>query len=235
LNHVVEKLLSVQELDVKRLKLKERLRAGPERLLAEEEELDRHRKRYEEAARRAKEAMRVAERKNGEVDAVDKKIQDLYLKLNTARSNKEYEALKTEIAGHRADQEILEEEALQQWSVGEDREGEAAREKEQVEALEVAIATEKEEWEAEARGLEESLGALEEDRSERLKGVPSTWLMVYEKVLDRFGAPALVPIVDQYCQGCQINVSIHDVTRAWKGEEVVLCHSCNRILYAETL
>jgi predicted nucleic acid-binding Zn-ribbon protein len=30
-------------------------------------------------------------------------------------------------------------------------------------------------------------------------------------------------------------VSIHDVTRAWKGDEVVQCHSCARILYAATL
>lgn len=235
MNKVVEKLLSVQDLDVSRLKLEARLAAGPELLRADEAELERHRERHRVAARTAKESMRVAERKNADVDAADSKIQDLYTKMNTARSNKEYEAFKTEIAGHKADREILEEEALQQWGVGEERENEAAAEDARVAELEASLEANSREWDEESAGLREELAVLMKDREEQLRGLPPTWLMVYERVLERCGAPALVPVVEQYCQGCQMNISIHDVTRAWKGDMVVTCHSCTRILYAETL
>jgi predicted nucleic acid-binding Zn-ribbon protein len=235
LNEVITKLLAVQELDRKIVGIRAELAAGPAGLAREEERLEKHRHRFEDAARRAKEAGRLADRKNGEVDAIDKKIEDLSLKLNTARSNKEYEALKTEIAGHKADRELLEEEALQQWTVGDEREKEAAVEEAKVGELERALEASRAAWEAEAKDLEARLSELDQERATRTRTVPPTWLNVYDRVVDSQGVPALVPVVDQYCQGCQINISIHDVTRAWKGDQVVQCKMCNRILYAETL
>ncbi len=235
LNKVIEKLLSVQELDVEIIEVKRKLAGGPARLKDDEDRLERHRESLAVAARTAKEALRVAERKNGEVDAVDEKINGLGAKMNTARTNKEYEAFKTEIAGHKADREILEEEALQQWAVGEEREAEAALEEKKVKAIEVELAAAREEWQREAVVLESKLGELDEVRRARLNGLPPMWLMSYERLLKSQGTPVLAPVVDQYCQGCQMSLSIHDVTRAWKGAEVVKCRHCNRILYAETL
>lgn len=235
LNKVIEKLLSVQELDVKILELKRKLAAGPARLKDEEDRLERHRESLAAATRTAKEAMRVAERKNGEVDAVDLKIKDLGAKLNVARTNKEYEGLKTEIAGKKADREILEEEALQQWAVGEEREAHAAMEEQKVAAIEAELEAARVEWESEATELNTRLSEIDEVRQERLTGLPPAWLMSYERLLESQGTPVLAQVVDQYCQACQMSMSIHDVTRAWKSKEVVKCRHCNRILYAETL
>jgi predicted nucleic acid-binding Zn-ribbon protein len=235
LNQVIEKLLGVQEVDETILAIKSKLAEGPRRIRAAEAELERHRTVWTEASRRAKEAMRVADRKNSEVEAVDERIRDLSLKQNTARSNKEYEAFKLEIAGLKADREILEEEALQQWEVGEDREAEAAREEAKVASLTEELAEQRAEWEEEAGAHQARLAELEESRRERSRGLPPTWIDTYERLLVSQGTPVLVPIVEQYCQGCQMNLSIHDVTRAWKGAEIVRCRSCSRILYAETL
>ncbi len=235
MNKVIEKLLLVQELDEEIIAVKRVLAAGPARLKEDEDRLERHRESFTGATRTAKEAMRVADRKNGEVEAVDEKINDLNGKMNAARTNKEYEALKTEIAGQKADRGILEEEALQQWSVGEDREKEAAEEETKVQTLELELEESRSVWEREAAELEAKLAGFAEIRKERIKGLPPMWLTSYERLLETQGTPVLAPVVDQYCQGCQMNMSIHDVTRAWKGAEVVKCRSCNRILYAETL
>ncbi len=235
MNKVIEKLLLVQELDEEIIAVKRVLAAGPARLKEDEDRLERHRESFTGATRTAKEAMRVADRKNGEVEAVDEKINDLNGKMNAARTNKEYEALKTEIAGQKADRGILEEEALQQWSVGEDREKEAAEEETKVQTLELELEESRSAWEREAAELEAKLAEFALIRKERIKGLPPMWLTSYERLLETQGTPVLAPVVDQYCQGCQMNMSIHDVTRAWKGAEVVKCRSCNRILYAETL
>ena len=235
MNKVIEKLLTVQELDVEILEVKRKLAAGPARLKDEEERLERHRQSLAVATRTAKEALRIADRKNGEVDAVDQKIANLGAKMNTARTNKEYEAFKTEIAGHKADREILEEEALQQWAVGEEREAAAAREEKTVKAIEAELEAAHAAWGQEARTLEAKLAELDEVRKGRVVGLPPRWLISYERLLESQGTPVLAPVVDQYCQACQMSMSIHDVTRAWKASEVVKCRHCNRILYAETL
>lgn len=235
MNDVIQKLLLVQDLDVEILVLKEKLAEGPRRIAADEEELKGHRDRFEDAARRAKEALRLAERKNSEVDEMDRKINDLSLKQNTSRTNKEYEAFKTEIAGLKADREIFEEEALQQWSVGDEREKESETELLKVTSLEDDLATSRAGWEAELRELESELGELSSTREGRCRGLSPSWLATYDRVLGNRGVPAVVQVVEQYCQGCQMHVTIHDVTRAWKGAEVVQCRSCGRILYAATL
>jgi predicted nucleic acid-binding Zn-ribbon protein len=235
LNKVIEQLLSVQKLDVEILAVKRLLAAGPAELKRQEDRLEQHRESLAVGTRTAKEAMRVADRKNGEVEAVDDKIKDLGAKLNAARTNKEYEALKTEIAGHNADREILEEEALQQWAVGEERESEAVQEEGKVAALEQELEESRRIFEKEAVALNAKLAEFDEIRKGRITGLPPMWLSSYERLLETQGTPVLAAVVDQYCQGCQMNMSIHDVTRAWKAAEVVKCRSCNRILYAETL
>ena len=235
MNHVTEKLLALQELDERILKIKKRLAIGPEALAAEEAELSRHRQLHDDAARRAKEAMRAAERKNADVDAVDQKIKDLGAKQMTARTNKEYEAFKSEIATLKADREILEEEALQQWSVGETREEEAAREEKKVKDQEAALEDRRAEVKRECEALGAELETMMAERKEKTVGISPSWLTIYERILENQGCPVLAPVVDLYCQGCQMNVSVHDVTRAWKAAEVVRCRSCSRILYAETL
>jgi predicted nucleic acid-binding Zn-ribbon protein len=232
---VIEKLLSVQEMDEQILRIKATLAEGPRRLEEENGELSVHLERYEELSRQAKEAMRAGERKNGDLEGIDRKIKDLNGKQMTARSNKEYEALKMEIAGHKADYEILEEEALQQWSVGEEREKQAAEEQAIISRLEAEYAERKAEWETEAKAFETEMARLAEIRAERAKDISPTWIETYEKVLRKCGSPALVEIVARYCQGCQRHVTVHDVTRAIKGTEVVQCKACSRILYALTL
>lgn len=235
MKEVIEKLLSLQELDEQILKIKERLEDGPRRLAQENGELTAHRSRFEELSRQSKEAMRAGERKNAELEEIDRKMKDLSGKQLTARSNKEYEAFKMEIAGLRADFEILEEEALQQWSVGEEREGEAAEEQKIIDRLEAEVEEQKVEWEREAEGLRGELEGLTGDRTERARVVPPSWIDTYDRVIAQRGCPAVVEIVERYCQGCQMHITVHDVTRAIKGSEVVQCRACSRILYAQTL
>jgi predicted nucleic acid-binding Zn-ribbon protein len=231
----VEKLLRVQEVDTRILAIRARLEKGPREIQGEDQILDAHRKRHDELTRQAKEAMRAGERKNGELETLDEKRKQLTGKLMTARSNKEYDALKLEIAGISADFELLEEEALQQWSIGEERESEAEEEAGKIAELERQGEVRKKEWEVRAAELAGELEGLEADRAERAKLVPESWLRMYERVLEHSGAPAIVEVVERYCQGCQMQITVHDVTRALAGNEVVTCRACNRILYAETL
>lgn len=234
-NEVIRKLLVVQEVDGRRLILKKRLAKGPMLLATEEKKLAEHRRLQEDASHRMKEAMRAADRKNGEVEGVEAKLKDLDGKLNIARSNKEYEAIKLEIAGQMVDHDLLSEEALQQWSIGEELEKEAEEEAGKVAAQEAELGRGRKEWEEEAKEMEEELAGLETNRAERTADVPDAWMEVYEKVLTSRGTPVVVEVVAQYCKGCAMSISLHDITRAMRGIEVAQCKSCNRIIYAEGL
>jgi hypothetical protein len=235
LNEVMQKLLSLQDVDRRKRAVEAKIRAGDLRCHEIRDRLAHYQKRLEESTRRAKEAELVEKRKFGEVDEVDRKIRDQSTKQNTARTNKEYEAFKMEIAGMKANRDLLEEEALQQAAAKEQREREAKAEKQKVDALAAELSEADGRWKVEQEGLHTELAQLTAERDQKRQGIPPTWLDRYERLLASIGLPAIVPVVEQYCQGCQMELSIHDVTRAFKAAEVVSCKSCNRMLYAETL
>jgi uncharacterized protein len=234
-NEVMKKLLSLQETDRVKRDVEARLKAGGQRVDAAHAKLERHQSLLEEAGRRAKEAGLIEKQKFGQVDEMERKIRDVQLQLNKASSNTEYQNLKKQIAGMSADRGILEEEALQQAAVREQRERETKVEQEKVQALSAEMAKEQGVWDEEKRELDARLATLQAERAERRQGIPPTWLDRYDRILGSGRFPVLVPVVELYCQGCMLELSVHDMTRAFIASEVVLCKSCQRMLYAETL
>ena len=134
-----------------------------------------------------------------------------------------------------ADRAILEEEALQQATLKEVREREAKVEHDRVDLLRAEVEKERAAWTEDRKSLDEALAALDAEREASRQGTAPTWLDRYERILASGRFPVLVPIVELYCQGCMMEHSIHDVTRAFLASEVVVCKACQRMLYAETL
>jgi hypothetical protein len=234
-NEVIRKLLLLQETDRKKRDVEAKLAAGGSRVDAVRAKLDRHRALLDEASRKAKEAGLIERQKFGQVDEVERKIRDVQLLLNRASSNTEYANLKKQIAGMGADRSILEEEALQQATLKEQREREAKVEQDRVAALTVEVEREQATWGEDRKSLDAELSALGAAREACRQGIAPTWLDRYERILASGRFPVLVPVVELYCQGCMMEHSIHDVTRAFQAAEVVVCKSCQRMMYAETL
>lgn len=81
----------------------------------------------------------------------------------------------------------------------------------------------------------EQLQALTIKRGEQIQSVKKELLSVYDKVHARFPADPLVPVKENRCSGCHMQLVPQVVVQVLKGEQVVKCPGCARILYLPSI
>ena len=89
------------------------------------------------------------------------------------------------------------------------------------------VATEKEE-------IEKSKGALFAKREVLGREIEQKVLSFYEKIRIWAGNSAVVPVKKQACYGCFMKLNDKTYSEVIKGEEIVNCPHCGRILYIES-
>lgn len=93
-------------------------------------------------------------------------------------------------------------------------------------------------FEEEARGTMETLlgrrDEREQERKELAQGIESRPLTLYEGSLRRFPTDPVVAIGKDYlCQGCFMQVGPQMLLRISRGEELIKCPGCGRILFID--
>lgn len=160
-------------------------------------------------------------------DAVAKKK----ARLNTLKTNKEYQAMLREIEelqkkNGRLDDEMLV--LLDEIEAGEtalaDARSEAERIAAEVDAAESQIRDG-------ARRDEARLGELADERNSIAAELPADLLTAFEKVRTRVAAPAMVPVVGPSCEGCNMNIPPQTRNELQRFDGLKYCPFCHRIIY----
>ena len=167
--------------------------------------------------------------------AGEQKVKTLDGRLNSASSNKEFSAIKLEIATFKAENGKLEERILMSMD--------EVDEKQRLEEAALAVKREAEadlraaeaRLEEQRQGLETEFEGLESRRGEIAAAVDPGKLKLYDRIRggNRKSGTAVVAVHGEYCQGCQMAVRPQDLTELVKGEQIILCRSCQRILVLE--
>jgi uncharacterized protein len=96
--------------------------------------------------------------------------------------------------------------------------------------LEAMITEEK----ARVDSIEASMENLRGERDKIASEVNSSLLKQYEQVRKAKKGTALVPVVNhERCGGCNVKLPIHVLQKVSKGQDIVRCPSCGRILWAK--
>jgi hypothetical protein len=86
--------------------------------------------------------------------------------------------------------------------------------------------------ERELAEAQERLSQLVEERTKRLSGaIPPAVLSQYEKLLAAREGMAMAELEGRVCQGCYMEVPPNVYVRIARGQEIVECPNCTRILY----
>jgi predicted nucleic acid-binding Zn-ribbon protein len=79
--------------------------------------------------------------------------------------------------------------------------------------------------------LEKQRAALVEKRESLRKGLPPQLLKRYEFILRRHNGSAICEVQAGVCLGCHLNILPQQFIDLQKGEEIIQCPHCQRILY----
>jgi hypothetical protein len=160
-----------------------------------------------------------------------KKAAEKRMRMTRVKNIKELQALQREIEQIRQANTTGEEELIALMEQ-QDASATAIREKEQ------ELAKAEEEWRARKAEIESHLIALEGELAEAaglrqsIAGrIDGDLVGRYEMIFARRAGMAVVAVSEGICQGCYMNVPHQLINEILKGERLMTCPSCNRLLF----
>lgn len=106
---------------------------------------------------------------------------------------------------------------------------------EKVKTLTVDFDAVNQEVASEKAEIEKSKGELFLKREELSRNLEQKVLSFYEKIRIWAGNTAVVPVKKQACYGCYMKLNDKTYSEVIKGDEIVTCPHCGRILYIESV
>jgi len=102
---------------------------------------------------------------------------------------------------------------------------------EQISKLEESLKKDEEDAEATFGTLEEREAEYLSQREDSISEVDESALQLYDRVRQRFPMDAVVPVTNQTCTGCFMKIVPQTMVEISRGEKLVRCRGCSRILY----
>lgn len=161
----------------------------------------------------------------------EEKIKKLQVQLYSLKSNKEYQAMELEIKGLKADKSVLEEEILKLMDGIESVRSKVTQEKEALAKEEKVYKDETAALKQKNSQLQGQVAALEDKRKTYVPGVDPKILPQYERILAKRDGLALVPVINNSCGGCHLELPPQVVNEVHMQDKIHTCESCARILY----
>jgi predicted nucleic acid-binding Zn-ribbon protein len=227
----IERLIRLQQLETDAGERKRRLADLPARVTAADTAVEAAKAAREAAAARLAEnqaARRTADRELGIQQGRLTKFKDQLMEVKT---NKEYTAMQHEIATAEEGVRTFEDQILTLMMEADDL-GAALK------AAEGALASEQQtaasvrgEVDAERTRLEGELGSLATARATLEAGMPAEHVRLFADTAAKRRGVAVSEVRDGHCSTCQVRLRPQLIMEIRRGEQVIQCESCSRILY----
>lgn len=210
--------------------LQERKARGPKQIKAHATNVARTEQELEQCIANTKAAQVAADQKQLQLRTCENKLQDLQRKLNEAASNREYQALREQIAADEMAKSVLEDEILEalgnidelQVAVGEARQR-VAKSKEELKRIEQSVADQ-------AAQLQQAIDRLEAELKETEAKLPADFRVLYDRIIKSMGSDGLAQVENECCGGCFHKLT-PNVYNQLCMSQAIFCSSCGRLIY----
>ncbi|MBX3411197.1 MAG: phospholipase [Pirellulales bacterium] len=210
--------------------LEDRLERGPKQVRARQGNVTRLEEELNSAKNQVKQTMMQADQKQLQLKSNEAKIKELRVKLNQCSTNREFQALKDQIAADEMANSVLADEILEALEKVDDlkrlvidAEGQVAKGREELAKVETTVR----EQEGLIRGDIDRLRA-ELATAEAL--LPVDVRDGYDRIVRSRGSDALASVQGDVCGGCFQQLTPNMANELLLGR-VVFCKSCGRMLY----
>jgi predicted nucleic acid-binding Zn-ribbon protein len=226
----LQNLLELQKTDREILRLNEEIADLPKRVAAIEAKLAGT-KAVLDKAKVAVKADEAARRK------YESSIQDLQQKISKYRdqsldvkTNEQYRALQHEIDFSQQEIRATEDKILELMVNADTREKQVKAAEADLKAETAEIEKEKEEARQRTAEDQKQLAEWTAKRDQLRSGIPADLLRHYDRVV-KLRKTGLSEVRDHKCMACQVMLRPQTYNEVRSGEQVVICDSCQRILY----
>ncbi|MEI6632350.1 MAG: C4-type zinc ribbon domain-containing protein [Chlamydiota bacterium] len=227
----IARLLEVQEKERELLKLEEEKAALPEALDGAKAAITR----AEEEVHRLKGELKALQvkKKDFELESSEKleavaKYQKQQFDIKT---NVEYQALQKEIVNRQVENSRIEDRILEVMLDIEEHESRIRSGEELVRAKGVELAAEEKKVAEEGARVAARMAVVGAERDALLPAIDEAMLRKYQRIFKNKKDMAIVPLTDYVCGGCHMHLPPQITHLVRKGDELVICESCSRILY----
>jgi predicted nucleic acid-binding Zn-ribbon protein len=172
-----------------------------------------------------------------ELKSRDGEISKLRAALNTAKTNKEYSVLLTQINTTRADNSKLEAQVLELMKDIETDEIECTKIKEQIEQQKQILEQKRKDAESLGAKYEAEISQIQEKWDEQARTIPAEQLEIFRRVAETYDGQALAVAQEQQgrnagytCGGCFMGITIESVNMLMSKDDIIRCQNCTRIL-----
>ena len=224
-------VIRLQEIDNRLIELTREIAALPRHIAEIEKKLVSHERKLE-ADRAALAANQKARKKcEADIQAQEQKISKLKDQMLGAKTNEVYRAFQNEIDFCQKEIRTSEDRILELM-------GESEPLDKNVRAAEMALKAEKVEVEKEKTKTrertsadEKAANALLQERAAIVKECSAPVYQRYERVRKGRRGVAVAEAVDGRCSACNLTMSLQYFQDLKKGDQILSCESCQRILY----
>lgn len=225
-----EGLQRLHQLHLQLEEVREKLAQGPRRIKAAQQRVEKREAEIGELKERLTQLKMTADQKSLQLKTNEANIAQLKARLNAAKTNKEFDVIKSQIDADTMANSVLEDEILavlekidllKDEIAAAEQQRDTAREEEQRTVRQIeSVAPQLRE---EAAKLEEALVAAERILPEKVR-------VDYRRLVSAHGADALARVERQTCQACSVRIRPNTQVALNMGK-YVFCDSCGRLLY----
>jgi hypothetical protein len=231
LNSALSQLISLQEVDVEIKRLREEIESLPLRRQELEQQFDDSVKGYLELKQQLDEALAQKRWLEAELEAEQQKHQKFKNDLMKATNEREYTTALREIDVARKTVSTLETEVLKLMESTEKLDAQIKERTPEMESRRIEVDRQLAEWSEAVTANQQQLGALIAERSEKIKVLSPDARATYERLSRMRSGFALAEARDWSCLACRMTIRPQVFNDIRKGDSIITCESCGRILY----
>ena len=172
-----------------------------------------------------------------ELKSRDETISKLRASLNSAKTNKEYAAVLTQLNTTNADNSKIETQALELLKDIEIDEAECQQIQKQIEEQKQILEKTRKESESQASKFQAKIDEIQAEWNQVAKTIPEEQLEIFNRVAETYDGQA-VTIVEQQegtkgaytCGGCFMGITAESVNMLMTKDDILRCPNCTRIL-----
>lgn len=211
--------------------LRDRQTAGPRKVAAGTRQLEASEARKAAAQDDVKKARMAADQKQLQLKSAEAKHRDLEGKLNACKTNREYQALKEQLAADAMATKVLEDEILEALERIDALKPTVPAAEKEVEESRKMLASATAAVEAEAGRLADEVARVRGELETVERDLPADVRDRYERIVKQKGADGLAAVEGQSCGGCFQSLTGNMLSDLLMGR-IIVCRSCGRLLYS---